>query len=92
MSSGTSSLLVQIKQDIAKSYPDFENRATKAWTEVLGQLEIVTKNIAAQGPDYLPQVSFSELGKLTPEKTEEIKQKGSVIIRDVVDDKVRGSP
>ena len=31
-------------------------------------------------------MNFSELGSLSPERVEEIKRKGSVVIRDVVDD------
>jgi hypothetical protein len=88
MSIDASAILVQVKQDIANSYPDFEKRATQAWGEVLGQLDTITNRIAADGPNYLPQVSFSDLANLKPEQINEINRKGSVIIRDVVDDKV----
>jgi hypothetical protein len=88
MSIDTSATLIQVKQDIANSYPDFEKRVTQAWGEVLSQLGVVTDKIAADGPDYLPQVSFSDLAGLKPEQIDVIKRKGSVIIRDVVDHKV----
>lgn len=35
---------------------------------------------------YVPQVEFSELNTLSPEKVEEVRRKGSVVIRNVVDD------
>lgn len=36
---------------------------------------------------FVPQVNFADLEKLTPEEIEVIKRKGSVVIRDVVDTK-----
>jgi hypothetical protein len=88
MSADASAILIQVKQDIVESYPDFEKRATQAWGEVLCQLDAVTHDIVAVGPDYLPQVSFPDLINLKPEQIDAIKRKGSVIIRNVVDDKV----
>lgn len=35
---------------------------------------------------YIPQIKFTELSSLPAEKIAEIKRKGSVVIRDVVDD------
>jgi hypothetical protein len=88
MSADASAVLVQVKQDIARSYPDFEKRAAQAWGEVLSQLKGVIENIIADGPNYLPQVCFSDLANLKAEQIDAIKRKGSVIIRDVVDDNV----
>ena len=42
---------VELKQQIAASYPDFEARVTKAWNELLADLEGVTADIAKQGTD-----------------------------------------
>lgn len=42
---------VDLKQEIASSYPDFEQRATKAWNEILAALEEVTKSIAEGGSE-----------------------------------------
>ncbi|KAJ8692194.1 hypothetical protein PTI98_009529 [Pleurotus ostreatus] len=42
---------VDLKQEIASSYPDFEQRATKAWNEILVALEEVTKSIAEGGSE-----------------------------------------
>ncbi|KAH9948716.1 DUF1479-domain-containing protein [Amylocystis lapponica] len=77
---------VEIKKEIAATYPDFQERVTKAWNELLTELETVTADIASQGTQYVPEVQFSELGKLSKERMEEIRQKGSVVIKNVVDD------
>lgn len=42
---------VDLKQEIASSYPDFQQRATKAWKEILAALEEVTKNIVEEGSE-----------------------------------------
>ncbi|EJF64698.1 hypothetical protein DICSQDRAFT_99988 [Dichomitus squalens LYAD-421 SS1] len=76
----------ELKKEIVGSYPDFEARATKAWGEILVELDKATKDIAAQGSANVPEVNFSELGSLTPERKEEIRGKGCLVIRDVVDD------
>lgn len=41
----------EIKLHIASSYPDFESRATKAWIDLLGELDKETEEIASQGSD-----------------------------------------
>jgi hypothetical protein len=35
---------------------------------------------------YIPQVNFSDLDNLKPEQVNDIKRKGSVVIKDIVDD------
>ena len=40
---------VDLKKEIAASYPDFEANATKAWGEILAEAEKVTKEIASEG-------------------------------------------
>lgn len=41
----------ELKQKIAASYPDFEQRATQAWNDILAELKTVTADIAKRGPD-----------------------------------------
>ncbi|KAH9917026.1 uncharacterized protein B0H18DRAFT_47152 [Fomitopsis serialis] len=77
---------IELKKEIAASYPDFQARVTKAWNELLAELEVFTADVAKQGTEYVPQVDFSELSSLSPEKVEEVRRKGSVVIRNVVDD------
>ncbi|KAH8091346.1 DUF1479-domain-containing protein [Cristinia sonorae] len=77
---------VEIKQKIAGLYPDFQERVTKAWNEVLEELDQATTEIATQGSNIVPQVEFAQLGKLSAEEVENIRRKGCVVIRNVVDD------
>ena len=40
-----------LKREIASSYPDFEQRVTKAWAEIIDQLNETTKEIAKEGSE-----------------------------------------
>ncbi|ETW82782.1 hypothetical protein HETIRDRAFT_315342 [Heterobasidion irregulare TC 32-1] len=77
---------VDLKREIAASYPNFEARATRAWGEIVEHLHESTKDIIDSGSDVVPQVRFEDLGKLTPQEIDNIKKRGCVVIRDVVDD------
>ncbi|KAJ7488042.1 hypothetical protein FB451DRAFT_1226299 [Mycena latifolia] len=76
----------EIKRAIAATNPNFEQDLTKAWKEVLAELDTVTKTIAKEGSAYIPQVSFADLDKLSEAQIADIKRKGTVVIKDVVDD------
>ncbi|KAJ7116584.1 hypothetical protein C8R44DRAFT_792863 [Mycena epipterygia] len=76
----------EIKRAIAANNPNFEQDLTKAWNEVLVELDQVTKTIAKEGSAYIPQVSFTDLDKLSDAQIADIKRKGTVLIKDVVDD------
>ncbi|KAE9409770.1 DUF1479-domain-containing protein [Gymnopus androsaceus JB14] len=79
-------LLLKLKQEIAASYPDFQTNVTRAWKEVIEELGQITESISAKGSAYIPQINFSELRTLPPERVDEIRRIGSVVIKDVVDD------
>lgn len=91
-----------LKRDIAAAYPNFEERATRAWIEIIEQLKDVTTDIVNNGPEvrahfqmislfltgfiqYIPQVKFSDLETLGEEEIDRIKQRGCVVIQDIVD-------
>ncbi|KAJ7760633.1 hypothetical protein DFH07DRAFT_816198 [Mycena maculata] len=76
----------EIKRTIAATNPDFEQNVTKAWIEVLAELDKVTTLITKEGSAYIPQVAFADLDKLSPAQIADIKRKGTVVIKDVVDD------
>lgn len=40
-----------IKREIAASIPDFEQRATRAWLDVLAELDKATEEIAREGSE-----------------------------------------
>ena len=48
---------VELKQQIAGAIPDFEQRATKAWSELLKELKSTTDEIASNNTDVCPQCS-----------------------------------
>ncbi|KAK0498457.1 hypothetical protein EDD18DRAFT_1071133 [Armillaria luteobubalina] len=81
-----SSHLIRIKGEIASSYPDFEERVTQAWADILVELKKVTQEISAGGSEFIPQVQFSELQNLPADKIAEIRRKGCLVIKDIVDD------
>ncbi|KAF8645864.1 hypothetical protein AX16_007522 [Volvariella volvacea WC 439] len=76
----------ELKKEIAGLYPDFEVNVTRAWKEIIEELEKVTNVVKNVGSDYIPQVRFADLDKLSEEEVENIRKKGSVVIRDIVDD------
>ncbi|KAL0567767.1 hypothetical protein V5O48_014226 [Marasmius crinis-equi] len=82
----TSEHLLKIKKEIAESFPNFEANATQAWREVVTEISQAAERVVATGPEYIPQVKFSDLATLSPEEISEIKRKGTVVIKDVVDD------
>ncbi|KAF8886070.1 DUF1479-domain-containing protein [Gymnopilus junonius] len=75
-----------IKASIAASYPDFEANAIQSWGEILQELNEVAKVIKTDSVDYVPQVNFTDLHKLSPEGVEKIKRRGTVVIKDIVPD------
>ncbi|KAL4248713.1 Isopenicillin N synthase-like superfamily protein [Abortiporus biennis] len=79
---------VEIKRDIEASYPDFKERVTKAWVDLLDELAKATKDIVEKGQLSIPQVEFTDVatGNLSPETLEDIRKKGCVVIKNVVDD------
>lgn len=40
-----------LKQEIAASFPEFKDRVTEAWTDILTQLKDVTAEITKTGSD-----------------------------------------
>ncbi|KAJ7579712.1 hypothetical protein C8J56DRAFT_281850 [Mycena floridula] len=86
MNPSASAHFLEIKKEIAASYPDFQERATRAWGEILVELTLVTDAIKKAGQEYIPQVKFSELDKLSSEEIARIKRTGTVVIKDIVDD------
>lgn len=47
---------VDLKREIAASYPDFEARATRAWGEIVEHLHESTKDIIDSGSDVSTSV------------------------------------
>ncbi|KAK0467990.1 uncharacterized protein EV420DRAFT_1616734 [Desarmillaria tabescens] len=81
-----SSHLIHIKEEIASSYPNFEERVTQAWADILVELKKATQKISAGGSEFIPQVQFFELQGLPADKIADIRRKGCLVIKDIVDD------
>ncbi|KAF7327380.1 hypothetical protein MKEN_00315700 [Mycena kentingensis (nom. inval.)] len=84
---------LEIKATIAaENGPDFEAKVTKAWSELLGELDGATKAIAKEGPQarFLGRysVAASLSARSVSRESPNIKRKGTVVIKDVVDDDV----
>ncbi|KAF8605002.1 DUF1479-domain-containing protein [Ceratobasidium sp. AG-I] len=65
--------------------PGNEAKLTESWQSLLGALEVRTAEIEKAGPAIIPQVDFTSLSSLDPEKLAEIKRTGCVVVRGVVD-------
>ncbi|KAL5511381.1 hypothetical protein ACEPAH_4597 [Sanghuangporus vaninii] len=74
-----------LKQSIV---PDEESKArmTAAWNDLLGELRTAVGEIKTNSSSIIPQVEFSELQNLTSEQIDLIKRRGTVLIKNVVDD------
>jgi hypothetical protein len=83
MSESTQSLL-QLKQELARSYPDFEAQAIRSWQEILDELATVTADIAKTGPDYIPVIEFQNIHNIDGEKLAQLKRRGTFVVRNVV--------
>lgn len=77
---------VDLKREIAASYPDFQARATAAWNDLLGELKVTTAQIAEQGSNIVPIVEFSDINKMTDAEKQTIRRKGCLVVRNVIDD------
>ncbi|KAG9016177.1 hypothetical protein FRB93_011651 [Tulasnella sp. JGI-2019a] len=74
---------VDLKKEITQGH---EEAIVASWKSLLDELAIRTKAIEQAGSNYIPQVEFASLSKLSQEEIDRIKTVGSVVIRNVVDD------
>lgn len=77
---------VDIKREIAASYPGFEQHTTQAWRRLLSQLAKSTEEFGREGTNMVPQISFKDLASCDQGFIDLVKRRGCVVIRDVVDD------
>ncbi|KAG8863766.1 hypothetical protein FRB96_007603 [Tulasnella sp. 330] len=74
---------VDLKKEITKGK---EEAIVASWKALLEELEVRTKTIEEIGSNYIPQVDFASLSKLSQAEIDKIKSAGSVVIRNIVDD------
>jgi len=72
--------------DLKKEILTDEGPVVEAWKEILAELKTVTSEIERVGSDIIPQVEFKELHSLGDAQIRNIRRRGCVVIRNVVDD------
>ncbi|KAG7091217.1 hypothetical protein E1B28_010268 [Marasmius oreades] len=69
----------QLKKDL------WNDKLAQSWTEIVTELEVKAEEIASQGSESIPRVSYKDLRKgLTKEQVTRIKEAGIVIVTGAV--------
>lgn len=76
--------LPQIYADIKKAYVQDAEKLKISWIEVKQKLAERIEEISQKGPDIIPVVEFKDLENLAPQTRDEIREKGSVVIKNVI--------
>ncbi|KZT20479.1 DUF1479-domain-containing protein [Neolentinus lepideus HHB14362 ss-1] len=76
---------VDIKREIAASYPDFQGRTIAAWKRLLQELAKSTEQIGREGTNIVPQINFKDLASANQDFVDLVKRRGCVVIHNVVD-------
>ncbi|KZO97475.1 DUF1479-domain-containing protein [Calocera viscosa TUFC12733] len=66
--------------------PSDEEAIKACWADIISTLADAHKEITTKGPSIIPEVDFADLYKLTDAQKDEIRQVGSVVVHNVVDD------
>ncbi|CUM49389.1 unnamed protein product, partial [Debaryomyces fabryi] len=70
----------EVKKNLIKN----KEALTASWYRLKTALADGIKEIKEAGPEIIPQVLYNELGNLTEEQTQEIRRRGSLIIKNVI--------
>lgn len=74
-----------LKKELVSS-PEARERLASSWTDLLNELREGASEIQSRGNEVIPEVSFAELERGGEAWKDEVRKRGSVVIRDVVDD------
>ncbi|TVY84971.1 Uncharacterized protein LSUE1_G000846 [Lachnellula suecica] len=74
--------LIQYKKEIIAIYGEAAIRSS--WLKVCKELEKVTDDISEKGTAAIPEVSYTELFELSPERKQVLKDTGCFVVRGVV--------
>ncbi|KAH8110499.1 DUF1479-domain-containing protein [Phellopilus nigrolimitatus] len=72
---------IDLKTELVKD----RDRLQNAWNDLLAQLKSSVEETKKEGSNIIPQVEFSELQNLSPDKFKDIKRRGAVLVKNVVD-------
>ncbi|EJD02244.1 DUF1479-domain-containing protein [Fomitiporia mediterranea MF3/22] len=75
-----------LKREILPQDEPSKAHFVAAWNDVLAALRTATEEIKSHGSSIISQVEFSELQNLKPKEIEAIKRRGTVLIKNVIDD------
>jgi len=74
-----------LKKELVSS-PEARERLASSWTDLLNELREGVSEIQSRGNEVIPEVSFAELERGGEAWKDKVRKRGSVVIRDVVDD------
>jgi hypothetical protein len=57
-----------------------------SWTDLLNELREGVSEIQARGSEIIPEVSFAELERGSKAWQDDVRKRGSIVVRDVIDD------
>ncbi|CAE6403685.1 unnamed protein product [Rhizoctonia solani] len=75
----------QLKKDLI-STTEARDRLVAGWVDLLSALREGVAELQAKGNEAIPEVSYAEVEKGGKGWQEEVRKRGSVVVRDVVDD------
>lgn len=61
-----------------------ENAVRASWQKLLERLAVENEEVAQKGPDVIPQIEFKDLASASTEFINEVKKRGSAVIKGVV--------
>lgn len=77
---GLSQEYAEVKKNLIKN----REALTESWHRLKKALADGIREIKEIGPDIIPKVLYTELGNLSEEQTQEIKRRGSLVIKNVI--------
>ncbi|KAG8686896.1 hypothetical protein FRC11_008168 [Ceratobasidium sp. 423] len=75
----------QLKKDLL-STTEARDRLVAGWVDLLNALRDGVAELQAKGNEAIPEVSYAEIERGSKSWQEEVQKRGSVVVRDVVDD------
>ncbi|CAE7174110.1 unnamed protein product [Rhizoctonia solani] len=75
----------QLKKDFLPT-TEARDRLMAGWIDLLGALREGVAELQAKGNEAIPEVSYAEVERGSKSWQDEVRKRGSVVVRDVVDD------
>ncbi|CAE6509573.1 unnamed protein product [Rhizoctonia solani] len=75
----------QLKKDLLPT-TEARDRLVAGWIDLLGALREGVAELQAKGNDAIPEVSYAEIERGGKSWQDEVRKRGSIVVKDVVDD------